>query len=318
MRTLRARYRGTRAIVTAAALALVCAIPGLALQAGDRGKQGASLPPRGSQSVPENKLFSPLPEFAPDIDASVPPVAPNVSCPSAEVLQAASERVKELASILPQFTATERVEHREAGRGGKWRPPHTVTFKYLAELQHLGPKMLHMEELRNGTSSPSVFPAGLADVGLPAIVLVFHPYFIHDYRMECEGRGQWEGRPAWQIHFQQRPDRSPRLRVYIVGDRSYAVKLKGRAWIDTATGQVVHVETDLLEPVPQIRLIREHLVIDYYPVQFRKKNVELWLPKTADVYMNFLGRVYYRRHSFDDFLLFSVDVDQKVSDPKAP
>jgi hypothetical protein len=79
---------------------------------------------------------------------------------------------------------------------------------------------------------------------------------------------------------------------------------------------VLHLETDLLEPVPMIRLSREHLVIDYGPVRFQTKNTELWLPNTADVYLNFQGRVYHRRHTFSDFLLFSVDVDQKIAEPK--
>jgi len=49
--------------------------------------------------------------------------------------------------------------------------------------------------------------------------------------MRCEGLGQWDGKPAWQVHFQQRDDRPARLRVYTVGMRSFPVKLKGRAWI---------------------------------------------------------------------------------------
>jgi hypothetical protein len=56
--------------------------------------------------------------------------------------------------------------------------------------------MLHMEETRNGSTSPHVFPAGLADIGLPALALVFHPYFVDEYSMSCEGLGQWEGHPA--------------------------------------------------------------------------------------------------------------------------
>jgi hypothetical protein len=176
--------------------------------------------------------------------------------------------------------------------------------------------MLIMDESRNGSRSPEVFPARLADFGLPAIVLVFHPYFVDEYSMSCEGLGQWGGRPAWQVRFQQRPDRPARISSYVAGHRTFAKKLKGRAWIAADTYQIVHLETDLLEPIPEVLLVREHFAINYHPVRFAKDNVELWLPESAHVYMNVRGRLFRREHIFSDYLLFSVDINQKIAEPK--
>lgn len=304
-------------------LLLACAAPAGALQASATGQTpvAATTPQAGGEG--SNKLLArltgpPSAHAIADVDEAVPPVDPKAPCSLPEVLQPASNRIRELVTNLQQFAAIERIEHREANKNGDWRAPEIVTFNYVAELQEIRAGMLHMEETRNGSTSSDLFPAKLADVGLPGIALIFHPYFVDEYSMSCEGLGQWEGRPAWQVHFQQRPDRPARLRVYTIQSRSYPVKLKGRAWIATDGYQMLHIETDLLEPVPQIRLIREHLAIDYEPVRFQKQNVELWLPDTADVYMNFRGRVYHRRHSFSNFLLFSVDVDQKIAEPTQP
>ncbi len=130
----------------------------------------------------------------------------------------------------------------------------------------------------------------------------------------CEGLGQWQGQPAWQVRFQQRPDRPIRIRGYRVGGHWYPVKLKGCAWIAADSFQLLHLESDLLEPVPEIHLLSEHLAIEYRPVRFQKQKLELWLPQSANLYVDLVSLRYYRRHSFSDFQLFSVDVTQQIHD----
>ena len=51
---------------------------------------------------------------------------------------------------------------------------------------------------------------------------------------------------------------------------------------------------------------------------FAKKNEELWLPLSAQLYFEFRKRRYFRRHSFDHFMLFSVDAAEKRNEPKEP
>jgi hypothetical protein len=77
---------------------------------------------------------------------------------------------------------------------------------------------------------------------------------------------------------------------------------------------MLHLETDLLAPIPEIRLYREHTAINYGTVRF-KKTEELWLPSAAEIYLTFRGKIFHRRHSFSDYLIFSVDVDQKIKEP---
>ena len=98
----------------------------------------------------------------------------------------------------------------------------------------------------------------------------------------------------------------------------HLVKLKVRAWIATDTYQVVRLETDLAEEIPAIRLRTEHLTVEYGPVQFQKRSVELWLPESAELYLDFRGRHLHRRHSFSNFLLFSVDTSQRIREPLTP
>jgi hypothetical protein len=74
----------------------------------------------------------------------------------------------------------------------------------------------------------------------------------------------------------------------------------------------------MVKPIPEIQLLSEHQTVEYGPVPFPKKNTTLWLPKTAEIYFDFRKHRYYRRHSFDHYLLFSVDTDEKRKEPVAP
>jgi hypothetical protein len=56
-------------------------------------------------------------------------------------------------------------------------------------------------------------------------------------------------------------------------------------------------------------------VVEYGPIPFEKKNISLWLPKTAEIYVDFRKHRFYRRHSFDHYMLFSVDSEEKHKEP---
>jgi hypothetical protein len=57
--------------------------------------------------------------------------------------------------------------------------------------------------------------------------------------------------------------------------------------------------------------------IEHPPVKFSKNNQELWLPNSAEVFFDFNGQRMHRRHYFRNYMLFSVEATQKISDPKA-
>jgi hypothetical protein len=126
--------------------------------------------------------------------------------------------------------------------------------------------------------------------------------------------GEWRGQATWLVYFRQRDDKPNRIRSYRIGDNYYAVNLKGRAWISADKFQVVHIETDLVKPMPDIELLSEHLSVDYGPVAFPKKKTELWLPKSAELYIAFQRHRFHRRHIFNNFMLFSVDSQERTKD----
>jgi Tetratricopeptide repeat len=252
----------------------------------------------------------------PDVDQEKLVLESGASCRLAEVIRATGDRVGELVENVDRFTATEKVEHSSLSPLGLQISKETRKFDYMVEIRPFGAHDLDVQEYRNGSVSAQQFPGHIGTIGLPTVALVFHPYYQEKYEFSCEGRGAWRGKPAWLVHFQQRTDRKSAMLVYRVGGKSFAVGLKGRAWIDTTNSQILAIETDTMRPVPEIRLVRDHQLIEYGPVDFRDHTMHLWLPKSADWYCSLSGQRYHRRHTFSQFLLFSVDDSQKISKPK--
>jgi hypothetical protein len=272
-------------------------------------------------AMPDLPSLTPVTEtnwIPPDIDQEKVVLDPGASCHLDDVIQATGDRVKELVENVDRFTATENVEHSSLSPLGLVVSKETRKFDYMVEIRPFGAHDLDVQEYRNGSVSAQQFPGNIGTIGLPTLALVFHPYYQEKYEFACEGRGTWRGKPAWMVHFQQRTDRKSAMLIYRVSGKSYAVGLKGRAWIDTTSSQILAIETDTMRPVPEIRLMRDHQLIEYGPVAFRNDTMHLWLPKSADWYSSLSGQRYHRRHTFSQFLLFSVDDQQKIGKPKEP
>lgn len=72
-----------------------------------------------------------------------------------------------------------------------------------------------------------------------------------------------------------------------IGSDNYPVAVKGRAWIVADSYQILRLQTDLIASRPEIRLAAEHTDIQYGPVHFASRAVDMWLPQTAEVYTDF-------------------------------
>jgi len=245
-------------------------------------------------------------------------VEAGASCAVDDVVSQAGQQLITLISDVDRFAATESLTHESIGRTGLASAPEKRKFAYVVSIQEVQHGYLNVEEYRNGSGGATAdFPDGVATNGLPALVLIFHPYNAKNFEMTCEGLARWNGGLAWQVHFKQRADKPNTIKRYRIGadGPSFPVALKGRAWISADNYQIVRLETDLVAPVPQIRLVADHTAIEYGPVKFTKANVNMWLPQSAEVYYDWKGRRIHRRHSFSDYMLFGVEDKQKISVP---
>jgi hypothetical protein len=250
----------------------------------------------------------------PDIDAHVPLASQTPPCPLPEVLAGAGKRMQELVQNLQRFEAKELITYMEVDK----KRSRQTAVSYVAEIQELRPGLLMVQEYRNGSSAVESLPTKLGTTGGAAFALIFHPFYVHDFEMSCEGMSKTKGQAAWQVRFAQHKNAHRDFHGYRLGQMWFPVKLKGRAWIATDSYQVLQLETDLIEPVKAIELLREHVEVEYRPVDFPRHQVQLWLPENVTIYGDFRHQRHVHRHSFADFKLFWVDTQQKTNLPEPP
>jgi hypothetical protein len=253
-----------------------------------------------------------------NVDASVPSVTAGVACPLDDVLKGARKRVQELLDNVDRFSATEVVDFSEIGHDGRASQSLKYTFDYLAVVSLSREGDLRFEESRKEIGKINSSPIPIRTVGLAVGAAVFHPLRFDDFEITCEGLGQSHDKPAWQLRFEQRADKPPRFQAILDDGNWFDVKLKGRAWIAKETSQIEHIDFDLLETISRIRLETEHMSIDYRAVDFPKRNLQLWLPESASFYIDISGHRFLNRHLLSNYLLFSVDTDQKIQSPPKP
>jgi tetratricopeptide (TPR) repeat protein len=261
-------------------------------------------------------VLAPNSWLPPGIDNIKLNVAAGVTCPTGQVIYESGQRVQELVEDVSRFSAVEDLFHQRLDAYGLPTRTESRKFNYVASISEQQPGFLSVDEYRADKLGLAGYPDQIASSGFAALALVFHPHMRDNFEMTCEGLGDWRGEPTWLIRFQQRNDRPSRIHSYKVGPQVYPVKLKGRAWITAGKFQIVRIEAELVSPMPEIQLLSEHQVVEYGPVPFARRNTTLWLPKSAEIYFDFRRHRYYRRHSFDHYMLFAVDSDEKRKEPQ--
>jgi tetratricopeptide (TPR) repeat protein len=288
------------------------------------GTSGAVGPPAaGSHSAARESLL-PTMEAAtvtawapPNVDTASPGVASDVTCSAEEVVERTSASTDRQLESLEKFLATEHIQHEEINAHGEVSQLRDKNFQYMVFVEHAKDGLVFLDERRDGGANTDTFPTSLATVGLVSLgVDVFHPGFAKALDFKCEGLGQWRGKAAWVMHFEQKPGVKSYLRLWETKTKTVEVPLKGRVWVAAGSYNVLHVESDLREPMKDLELTRDHLSIDYGPVTFDNGASELWLPWYADMYLELHGKRYHHSHTLSNFSLFSVNTNNTISAPK--
>jgi tetratricopeptide (TPR) repeat protein len=253
----------------------------------------------------------------PDIDSKEYPAVEDVACPENDLVQRTQAKMMRQLGNFERFLATEHIEHQEVDANGIPGAAREKDFNYLIFVEHPKPGMSFLEEKRDGGDNLGSFPTSLATQGLAALALsVFDPNYQGDLLYKCEGLGTWRGQAVWRLRFEQRRNMPSRIRMWRNNRGTYAIPLKGRVWIAASSYDVLHIETDVREPVKELELTRDHLLIDYGPVKFERSGTTLWLPWDAEMFMELRGKRYHHTHTLRNYMLFSVDTGNTIAKPK--
>ncbi|MGB6432119.1 MAG: VWA domain-containing protein [Candidatus Acidiferrales bacterium] len=259
-----------------------------------------------------NSMWSP-----PNVDAPLKSISTTQTCSLTDVLSQAGERAQELVDNLQRFAAKETIQLQQLNSMGMLVGSQIANYDYLVTFEQ-APNAFVVDESRQVSAGGRGLAGGPRDNGLTALALIFHPYYQGDYDMRCEGAADWNGTPAWVIHFVQRKDKPGRTQGIDTPQRQISLKLKGIAWIAQDSFQVLHIETNLAEPVAMLGLTNMATSITYAPVDFHNQNVQLWLPQSAETFTEMMNGRAVVKHTFTDFVLFSVQSNQTIEKPQQP
>lgn len=270
------------------------------------------------QAVPVGLVLTEERAWAPpDIDSKEYRVAGRAACNLPEVLARAVTRLDSQLLNFEKFSATERIEHQQVSRYGVPGPARSKAFSYIVLVHKIPPDSFYLEEDRREGNDLSAFPTPLATTGLNSLgVSILQAASSDTYQYRCEGLTGLRGEAAWQIRFEQRKGAPNSVREWRKDGRLVDVPLKGRFWLTASNYDLLRIETDLVEPVPQLELTLDHLSVDYGPVSFEGGNAKLWLPWSAEMFMELHGNRYHHKHYLTDYYLFSVESTHKIAAPK--
>lgn len=252
----------------------------------------------------------------PALDSPVAGVASSPPCDLPAVLARAGQRTTAMVNNLQNFTAQEDISYRDQDRQTFAVNFGSEVYDYVVVIEQHGDKPIVDERRHASSGTPSDIAA--ESRGLPEMALLFLPTLQPDYDMKCDGQVSWEGQPSWLVRFRQRPDRPSRTFGVHTLKGAYSAPLDGRAWLAADSGEILHLEAGIMHAIPAIKMYHLYLSISYAPVRFQSRDVRVWLPHIADVYYDYGELDTVVHHIFSDFLLFSVDTDQKIASPKSP
>jgi hypothetical protein len=247
----------------------------------------------------------PLQWTPPDVDAPVPSISDTPPCALSDVLAYAGQRSTQLVDELQNFTARETIRYLEMDAFGIPLDGATSVFDYAVDFKPRSTSLV-VSEARQPVGGPSFLQEDAKDTGLPALALIFHPFYQGDYDFHCEGGDSWKNEAAWVIHFTQRKGRPSRTHAFRSPMATYPAALKGRAWISKDSYQVLHLETALIKGIGMLNLKNYVVSVNYAQVHFHSRDVSVWLPQESVTYSEFVAHRDVVQHTFTDYLLSSV------------
>jgi tetratricopeptide (TPR) repeat protein len=237
-----------------------------------------------------------------------------------QILSAVGKTVAESFQNFPNTSSLEVIHQDRLDSNGKSGKGLSQKFRYLclAPASKWGPLT---DEYRADLTGHEAAMRGLKEdymltAGFVASSLLFHPAYQPGSNFRLLGRQRIRDRDAYVVAFAQVPGRSRTYGTFKVGKETRETYFQGVAWIDATNHQILRLNTDLLEPLPLLKLKAETTKIEFNEVHFNRIPEAFWLPANVTVTLDWRGRLLRNQHEYSDFIVFNVEAMQKIAKPK--
>lgn len=251
-----------------------------------------------------------LPDFEPATDQA----------PLQAILIAVGKNVSDLFANIPNICSVEKVHQEILKRDGKAASAQEHKYRYLllTPNQRWGPTIDEYRADSQGQVTPQMEPSDtyMLTSGFVSAPLIFHPAYQRGSSFRLLGRQKIKGRDTFVIAYAQEPAKTRFSGRFMMGSEGTTTYTQGIAWIDAESYQITRISTDLLTPLPQVKLLKETTEINFNEVHFKRPPLAFWLPDVVTVTLDWNGKILRNQHAYSDFLLSNVDSTQRIKNPK--
>ncbi len=236
------------------------------------------------------------------------------------ILDGVGARILEMINNFPNTSSLEAIHQEKLGRKGGVSDTQNQEFRYLCLVprEAWGPGFI---EYRADFGGNPALPKGLTEgfmltTGFASAELIFHPAYRSESTFRYLGRQNIKGQNTYAVAFAQIPAKAHLFGNFQKGLTSGTTFSQGLAWVDSDTYQIVRLHTDLLAPLPDFRLEKETLNIDFKEVHFSHLKEAFWLPEKVTLTLDWNGKLLRNQHEYSDFKIFNVATSEKIGRPK--
>ena len=229
--------------------------------------------------------------------------------PSSDPVRLAQRQVARYLAKLADLHCTEVVTQQKLNAKGHADSTERSQFDYLIMMNGSN-ESFQLNESR--IESPdakhkSVSMPMLTTNGMTTLLLVFHPYYSDAFSFD-EGPEQIiQNKIAVPIHFAHISGRRTPAALALRG-REFPLELKGTAWLDKASGQVIQADASLMRDMSDVGLRSLEIHVEYKPESL---GIETWTLPSKAVIDVITPRQHWRNtHAFESYKSFSTDAQQ--------
>jgi hypothetical protein len=147
--------------------------------------------------------------------------------------------------------------------------------------------------------------AGPRGIGFGSLWLMFVPSNIGESHFRYLGTQNVNKRPTFVVAFSQDPALVKMPGVIETDNGQMPLLYQGVAWIDQESYRIVRIRTDLLSPLPHIKLLQATSTVDFSAVVIPKFTETLWLPKSVELTWDLNGNRLGELHRYSKYQLFA-------------
>ena len=159
-------------------------------------------------------------------------------------------------------------------------------------------------------------PGHPRSVGFGSAWLMFTPNEQQHSRFRYLGQEKIGNRDTYVLAFAQLPDRVTLPSQVLMQNLSCPYFMQGVIWIDQSLFQIVGLQTDLLYPIPGLRLKRLRSELHFSEIHIPERNLTLWMPSDVEISWETKDTASAELHRYSNYRIFGATSRIILPDPE--